>query len=167
MQRPIARRALRRLRMNADVLEEKRVCRYGFLGLTRYRRGLPKPVPVADAELAAVSAPTLLLLGTHSEIHKSPILIARARAAMPTSPRNSLVKPGTVFRSTKRTRYPVAFSRSSLPTPLRNAKPEKSFARRSRPAVASAFQMRTVWVGAVCERSGCRSSKVERRPRPV
>jgi pimeloyl-ACP methyl ester carboxylesterase len=83
MPRPIARRALRRLHMNADVLEDKRVRRYGFLGLTRYRRGLPKPVPVADAELAAVSTPTLLLLGTHSEIHKSPILIARARAAMP------------------------------------------------------------------------------------
>ena len=83
MPRPIARRALRRLHMNTDLLEDKRVRRYGFLGLTRYRRGLPKPVRVTNAELAAVSAPTLLLLGAHSEIHKSPILIARARAAMP------------------------------------------------------------------------------------
>ena len=83
MPRPIARRALRRLHMNTDLLEDKRVRRYGFLGLTRYRRGLPKPVPVTNTDLAAVSAPTLLLLGEHSEIHKSPILIARARAAMP------------------------------------------------------------------------------------
>ncbi|MDP9335336.1 MAG: alpha/beta hydrolase [Actinomycetota bacterium] len=83
MPRPIARRALRRLHMNTDLLEDKRVRRYGFLGLTRYRRGLPKPVPVTNAELAAVTAPALLLLGEHSEIHTSPILIARARAAMP------------------------------------------------------------------------------------
>ena len=62
---------------------QARARRYGFLGLTRYRRGLPKPVRVTNAELAAVSAPTLLLLGAQSEIDKSPILIARARAAMP------------------------------------------------------------------------------------
>jgi pimeloyl-ACP methyl ester carboxylesterase len=83
MPRPIARRALRRLHMNTDLLEDKRVRRYGFLGLTRYRRSLPKPVPTTSAELTAVTAPTLLLLGEHSEIHRSPILIARARAAMP------------------------------------------------------------------------------------
>jgi pimeloyl-ACP methyl ester carboxylesterase len=83
MPRPIARRALRRLHMNTDLLEDKRVRRYGLLGLTRYRRGLPKPVPVTNPELAAIAAPTLLLLGEHSEIHNSPTLIARARAAMP------------------------------------------------------------------------------------
>jgi pimeloyl-ACP methyl ester carboxylesterase len=83
MPRPIARRALRRLHMNTELLDDKRVRRYGFLGLTRYRRGLPRPVPVSDAELAAIATPTLLLLGAHSEIHKSPVLIARARSAMP------------------------------------------------------------------------------------
>jgi len=83
MPRPIARPALRRLHMNTDLLEDKRVRRYGFLGLTRYRRGVPKPVPVTNAELGTITAPTLLLLGAHSEIHKSRTLIARARAAMP------------------------------------------------------------------------------------
>jgi pimeloyl-ACP methyl ester carboxylesterase len=40
--RPLSRRSLRRLHMNTDLLEDTRVRRYGFLGLTRYRRGLPK-----------------------------------------------------------------------------------------------------------------------------
>ena len=83
MPRSIARSVLRRLHINTELLEDKRVRRYGFLGLTRYRRGLPKPVPVTNVELAAITVPTLLLLGAHSEIHKSPALIARARAAMP------------------------------------------------------------------------------------
>jgi pimeloyl-ACP methyl ester carboxylesterase len=82
--RPLARRSLRRLHMNPDLLEDKRVRRYGFLGLTRYRRGLPKGVtPVTDAELGATNVRTLLLLGEHSEVHKSRAVVARVRAAMP------------------------------------------------------------------------------------
>lgn len=82
--RPLARCSLRRLHMNADLLEDKRVRRYGSLGLTRYRRGLPKGVtPVTDAELGATNAPTLLLLGEHSEVHNSRAVAARVRAAMP------------------------------------------------------------------------------------
>src|SRR5262249_14526480 len=82
--RPLARRSLRRLHMNADLLEDKRVRRYGFLGLTRYRLGLPKSVkPVTNAELGATNVPTLLLLGEHSEVHKAKTVAARVRAAMP------------------------------------------------------------------------------------
>ena len=80
----LGRTTLRRLHMNADALDDKRVRRYGTLGLTRYRRGVPKRVvPVTDAELGAINVPTLLLLGERSEVHKAQALATRIRHAMP------------------------------------------------------------------------------------
>jgi pimeloyl-ACP methyl ester carboxylesterase len=69
--------------MNADVLDDKRVRRYGALGLTKYRRGLPRGVtPVTDEELGTVEVRTLLLLGEHSEVHHAEAVAARARDTM-------------------------------------------------------------------------------------
>jgi pimeloyl-ACP methyl ester carboxylesterase len=75
--------ALRRLHMNVAAESDRRVARFGRLGLLGYRRRLPKPVPVTDEQFAAVSTPTLLLLGEQSELHHAKALLARARAAMP------------------------------------------------------------------------------------
>ena len=54
-----------------------------------------------------------------------PILIARARAAMPNISAELISDAGTAFRSTKRTRSPVASGRSWTPTPVRKAKTRK------------------------------------------
>jgi pimeloyl-ACP methyl ester carboxylesterase len=80
---PIRRPALRRLHMEVAAELDPRFSKFGRLGLTRYRRGVPRPVPVTDEELASVTTPTLLLLGDKSEIHHSKALLARARATMP------------------------------------------------------------------------------------
>jgi pimeloyl-ACP methyl ester carboxylesterase len=58
--------------------------RYGRLGLTKYRRGVPRGVvPVTDDELAAITTPSLVLLGSSSEIHHAGRLADRLTAAMP------------------------------------------------------------------------------------
>jgi pimeloyl-ACP methyl ester carboxylesterase len=80
---PVRRPALRRLHMEAAADLDARFSRFGRLGLMQYRRGVPRPVPVTDDELASVITPTLLLLGEKSEIHHSNALLARARATMP------------------------------------------------------------------------------------
>jgi pimeloyl-ACP methyl ester carboxylesterase len=80
--RSLARPALRHLHMGDELLDDKRVRRYGFLGLTRYRRGLPKSVtPVTDEELGEIDVATLLLLGENSEVHKSEAVARRVREA--------------------------------------------------------------------------------------
>jgi pimeloyl-ACP methyl ester carboxylesterase len=83
MPRSLARKTLHRLHMSADVLDDKRVRRYGALGLTKYRRGLPGVTPLTDEQLRATEVRTLLLLGEHSEVHKADAVAARARTTMP------------------------------------------------------------------------------------
>jgi pimeloyl-ACP methyl ester carboxylesterase len=80
---PIRRPILRRLHMEVAADLDARFSKFGRLGLMRYRRGLPRQVPITDAELASVTSPTLLLLGEKSEIHHSRALFDRARATMP------------------------------------------------------------------------------------
>ena len=62
---------------------DPRVTRLGRLGLTQFRRGLPRGVvPISDDDLAALTTPTLLLLAEHSEIHRSRTVLARAETNM-------------------------------------------------------------------------------------
>ena len=74
---------LRRLHMEVAADLDARFSKFGRLGLMQYRRGLPRQVPITDAELASVTTATLLLLGDKSEIHHSKALFDRARATMP------------------------------------------------------------------------------------
>ena len=73
---------LRRLRMGvlADHPDTRTVA---LLGQTRFRRRLPRPVPVDDADLGALAVPLLVVLGSESPIHEPPALAARVRAARP------------------------------------------------------------------------------------
>lgn len=80
---PLRRTALRRLHMEVAADLDPRFSRFGRLGLMKYRRGVPRPVPVTDDEYASLTCRTLLLLGDKSEIHHSKSLLARARATMP------------------------------------------------------------------------------------
>jgi pimeloyl-ACP methyl ester carboxylesterase len=79
----IRRSALRRLHMDLASEGGPRLVRFGRLGLMKYRRRVPRPVPVTDDEFASVITPTLLLLGDKSEIHHSKSLLAKAQRAMP------------------------------------------------------------------------------------
>jgi pimeloyl-ACP methyl ester carboxylesterase len=79
----IRRPALRRLHMETAADLDARFSRFGRLGLMKHRRGVPKPAPVADAELLSVRTPTLVLLGDKSEVHRSTALAAHVRATMP------------------------------------------------------------------------------------
>jgi pimeloyl-ACP methyl ester carboxylesterase len=77
--RPVRHRAARWLR-NATLLDDD------LIGLMRhamsFRRRMPLPRPVTDEELAAVSAPTQLLLGGHSALHDSRAVADRANRLM-------------------------------------------------------------------------------------
>jgi pimeloyl-ACP methyl ester carboxylesterase len=84
MPRPLRVRLLRRLHMGTVADAGPQAMRYGRLGLTKYRRGLPRGVvPVTDEELAAIATPALVLLGRASEIHRSGRVADRLRAVMP------------------------------------------------------------------------------------
>jgi pimeloyl-ACP methyl ester carboxylesterase len=80
---PIRCPMLRGLHMEVAADLDARFSRFARLGLLQYRRGLPRHVPMTDAELASVTTPTLLLLGDKSEIHHARALLDRARATMP------------------------------------------------------------------------------------
>jgi pimeloyl-ACP methyl ester carboxylesterase len=80
---PIGRPMLRRLHMEVAADLDARFSKFARLGLMQYRRGLPRQVPISNAELASVTTPTLLLLGDKSEIHHARALLDRARATMP------------------------------------------------------------------------------------
>jgi len=81
---PLRRRALRRLHMRAIADADPRVTRMGRLGLMKYRRGVPRGVtPMTDEEFAQITAPTLVLLGAHSELHDAQALLARMLRHMP------------------------------------------------------------------------------------
>ena len=84
-------RAANALHMQALVLDDKRPRRLGFLSQTKYRRGFPKFRPVDDDELASIPVPALILLGGHSQVHKSGELLARIRAVAPPSVEASIV----------------------------------------------------------------------------
>jgi pimeloyl-ACP methyl ester carboxylesterase len=79
----VRRPVLRRLHMDVAADVDRRFSKLGRLGLMRYRRGVPRPDPITDAELASVETRTLLLLGAKSEIHHARALLDRARAALP------------------------------------------------------------------------------------
>jgi pimeloyl-ACP methyl ester carboxylesterase len=55
----------------------------GVISYTRHRFRLPQPTPLTDAELAAIRAPTLLLLGEKSEVQRSARALARATWLLP------------------------------------------------------------------------------------
>jgi pimeloyl-ACP methyl ester carboxylesterase len=80
---PLRRRWLRRLHMEFLVTTDARFRKLAQLGLTRYRPGVPRPVPPTDAELAAIETPALVLLGAASELHDAKKLAARVQACMP------------------------------------------------------------------------------------
>jgi pimeloyl-ACP methyl ester carboxylesterase len=80
---PIRCPMLRGLHMEVAADLDARFSKFARLGLMQYRRGLPRPIPITDAELASVTTPTLLLLGDMSEIHHAKALLDRARATMP------------------------------------------------------------------------------------
>jgi pimeloyl-ACP methyl ester carboxylesterase len=80
---PLRRRWLRRLHMEFLVTTDPRFRKLAQLGLTRYRPGTPRAVPVTDAELAEVTTPALVLLGAASELHDSNTLGARVESCMP------------------------------------------------------------------------------------
>jgi pimeloyl-ACP methyl ester carboxylesterase len=80
---PLRRRWLRRLHMEFLVTTDARFRKLAQLGLTRYRPGTPRAVPVTDAELAEVTTPALVLLGAASELHDSRTLGARIDSCMP------------------------------------------------------------------------------------
>ena len=77
---PIRRRAALRLRQS--LLTDKRWRRMGVISYTRHRFRLPQPHPLTDAELSAITAPTLLLLGEKSEVQRSGRALARAARLM-------------------------------------------------------------------------------------
>ena len=76
-------RRLRALRMGI-LAEDADRRRFALLGQLRFRRrGLPRPVPVTDGDLARLAAPLLLALGDESPIHDADALAARVRVARP------------------------------------------------------------------------------------
>ena len=79
----VRRRWLRRLHMEILVTTDAQLRKLAQLGFTRYRPGVPRPVPFTDADLAAVETPALVLLGAQSELHDAKKLGARVRACMP------------------------------------------------------------------------------------
>jgi pimeloyl-ACP methyl ester carboxylesterase len=81
--RPIRRRAARRLHMEALATDDPRLRRWGFLGQTKYRRGAPKFVPVADEQLRTLAVPTLVLLGENSSVHRARSVLRRVRSLVP------------------------------------------------------------------------------------
>jgi pimeloyl-ACP methyl ester carboxylesterase len=90
----LGRRVLRAVHMDVLIDQDPGARRMAMLGQLRWRRkGLPPPVPLTDDELAALTVPTLLLLGAHSPVHRSDALLARARAHVPDL--TGAVVPGT------------------------------------------------------------------------
>jgi pimeloyl-ACP methyl ester carboxylesterase len=79
----LQRRWLRRLHMEFLVTTDTRFRKLARLGLTRYRPGVPRPAPVTDAALAAITAPALVLFGAARELHHAEALAARVEACMP------------------------------------------------------------------------------------
>jgi pimeloyl-ACP methyl ester carboxylesterase len=82
---PVRRRAAGPLHMNVLTLDDPRIRRLGFLGQAKFRRKLPPFVPVRDEELSAITAPTLVLLGEKSQIHKTMPLRIRLQRCAPAS----------------------------------------------------------------------------------
>jgi pimeloyl-ACP methyl ester carboxylesterase len=80
---PLRRRALHRLHADLLAVPDKRRKRLFMLAYTRFRRGTPPFAPVTDEDFAAVTVPTLLLLGEKSEVHHSSHLLRRAQRQMP------------------------------------------------------------------------------------
>jgi pimeloyl-ACP methyl ester carboxylesterase len=80
---PLRRRWLRRLHMEFLVTTDARYRKLAQLGLTRYRPGTPRALPVTDAELAEVTTPALVLFGAQSELHDAKKLGACVQACMP------------------------------------------------------------------------------------
>jgi pimeloyl-ACP methyl ester carboxylesterase len=81
--RVMRRVAARGLHMGVLATDDRRVLRMGFLGLTKYRRGLPRFVPATDEELAALPLTTTVLLGRSSAIHHARRLAARLERVAP------------------------------------------------------------------------------------
>ena len=77
---PLRRPAARRL-VNGTLLEPE-LLRLGVAG-RGFRRRLPTPPPLTDADLAAVEVPVRLLLGERSALHESAAVAARVRAVAP------------------------------------------------------------------------------------
>ena len=71
-------RAATRLRM--PLLEDRRINRMIFFGQRHHRFRVPFPTPLDDAQLRAIAAPTLLLIGAESEIYRPAKALARAQA---------------------------------------------------------------------------------------
>ena len=76
----LRRRAAHRL-VNGTLLEGE-LLRLGIAG-RGFRRRLPTPPVLTDAELAAVAVPTRLLLGERSALHDSAAVAARVRRVAP------------------------------------------------------------------------------------
>lgn len=85
---------LRRLHMETAADADPRVIKLGRMGFTQFRRGLPRATPLTDAEFAAITTRTLLLLGSNSEIHHAQALYDRARANMPNVEAESIPNAG-------------------------------------------------------------------------
>ncbi|BCY10441.1 alpha/beta fold hydrolase [Actinoplanes sp. L3-i22] len=75
------RRRLSPLVRNA-VLRDENLIRLLPLAM-RFRRRLPLPDTVTDAELAALTVPTLMMLGEHSALYSSIEVAARVRRVLP------------------------------------------------------------------------------------
>lgn len=78
---PLRRRAARWLH-NATLLDDD-IMRL-VVATTSFRRRLPLPPTLTDDELRAVTVPTLVLLGEHSQLYDAAQVAARIQALVPT-----------------------------------------------------------------------------------
>lgn len=79
----LRRAAARALHTGVLATDDRRVLRMGFLGLAKYKRGLPPFVPATDDELSALPQRTVVLLGSRSAIHHSRRLARRLERVAP------------------------------------------------------------------------------------
>ena len=70
-------------RLHMPGLDDKRLSKIGRLSYTKHVSGHPRPEWLIDAQLAAITAPTLVLLGVDSELHHAEQVSRRLRATMP------------------------------------------------------------------------------------
>ena len=108
--RPVRRLAARPLTWPRSRPTTGAILRVGSLGQAKYRRGLPKFVPLTDDKVAAVRPPTLVLLGARRAGRAARRLARRLHTIAPTFDVESQSPP------TRATRPPSTLPTSSPPT---------------------------------------------------
>jgi pimeloyl-ACP methyl ester carboxylesterase len=72
-------------RLHQPALIDKRVLRVGQLAYTRHVFGHPRPEFLTDDQLAAIDAPTMVLLAADSELHHAAALQQRLARVLPSA----------------------------------------------------------------------------------